>query len=96
MINLLTLSARYPEIMAQVFHSIEIAFREQDKRSTKLDEFLLQDLEMGNLIPEAQQITFKTAVTTLNLAEISLVEFGLETFHLVRSFSFVGDPTFDK
>ena len=93
-INLLTLSARHPEIMAQVFHSIEMAYREDKKTQKKLSDFLVFDTENGELIRLAQQDMFETAVSSLNLADITLAQFGLETFHLVRSFSFVGDPVY--
>ncbi len=94
-INLLTLSARYPEIMAQAFLNIELAFRESEKREGVLGDYLKENLDMGGLISHTQQNSFKTAVDTLKFEEMTLAQFGLETFHLVRSFSFVGDPSYD-
>ncbi|MBE2219955.1 MAG: hypothetical protein IAF02_00355 [Anaerolineae bacterium] len=94
-INLLTLSARHPEIMADVFHSIEMAYSDKEKRTEPLKQFLIPSLGLGKTIPDTQQIAFKTAVTTLDLDDITLAELGLETFHVIRSFSFVGDPTYD-
>ncbi|MFO7679284.1 MAG: P-loop NTPase fold protein [Chloroflexota bacterium] len=91
-INLLALSARYPEIMAQSFANIEAAFR--NGADEPLSAFLVR-------LPAAppvlvQHDAFETAVAALNLADITLKELGLETFHLVRSFSFVGDPAYDQ
>lgn len=88
-ISLLALSARYPEIMAQTFANIEAAFRNGTQEA--LSAFLTRpstDLR--------QHDSFETAVITLELAEITLAELGLETFHLVRSFSFVGDPSYNQ
>jgi O-acetyl-ADP-ribose deacetylase (regulator of RNase III)/flagellin-specific chaperone FliS len=95
-INLLALSACYPEIMSQIFHNIEMAYHEEARNGDTLSSYLEEDLKNGDLIPKTQQVAFKTAVTNLKLDDITLKQFGLSTFHLVRSFSFVGDPTYDK
>ncbi len=92
-INLLTLSARYPEIMAQVFHAIETAYRDEAKQADPLSSYLMPNLTNNKLI--LQQETFKTAVTNLYLDDITLAELSLETFHVIRSFSFVGDPVYN-
>jgi hypothetical protein len=93
-INLLTLSARYPEIMVQVFHNIELAFRDKNKAQEELSMYLITDLTNEAVLPQMEG--FKTAVTNLNFTNITLNSLGLKTFHLVRSFSFVGDPVYTE
>jgi len=94
-INLLTLSARHPEIMAQIFHDIEMAYREERQSSEHLSRFLELKTENEKLSSLAKQEQFETAVTNLKAEDITLAELGLETFHLIQSFSFVGDPTYN-
>jgi hypothetical protein len=93
-INLLTLSARYPEIMAQVFHNIEMAYRDSSKGEDPLSNYLIENLENGGV--QQQMGAYKTAVINLSFNSITLNNLGLSTFHLVRSFSFVGDPVYTE
>lgn len=96
---MLALSAAYPEMMRESFVRMEMGFRD-----AQMGQAIIFD-ELAKLNPD--QTAEKTLSMKLNLFQrdvaafktkdfgnvsLSTLEFG--TFNLIRSFSFVGDPSY--
>lgn len=108
-ISLLALSAAYPEIMREAFAHLESRFRAVEKLDEgSVNDFLAEFGETQALqVQYAWQVErYKADVKALSrvvlieneppvcFGEITLKELTLITLNLVRSFSFVGDPSF--
>lgn len=100
-IGLLALSAAYPEIMREAFVQLDLKYRHLEKSPDPIIDYLsevsvpdhswhyrrfLIDLEALRAV-EVNGEPFSFGQTTL-------ADLKLSTFNLVRSFSFVGDPTY--
>jgi hypothetical protein len=108
-ISMLALSAAYPEIMREAFAHLEARFRSVDRLSEQsVIDFLKEFGETHALqVRYAWQVDrYKADVNALRevvlaedappvcFGEVALQEMTLTTLNLVRSFSFVGDPSF--
>jgi hypothetical protein len=106
-IGLLALSAGYPEIMREAFVQLDTRFRDRDQaQDLKVGQFLssftLAD-RLGSVyawqmdrfradVAALQRVETAPGQPALEFFDVTLDELSLQTFNLVRSFSFVGDP----
>lgn len=103
-IALLALSSSYPEVMREAFVSLEALYRygqEETDLFSALNAVKLPPGTNREIVWQLQK--FKRDVSALrgkasddpeSFGQISLMDFKLSTFNLVRSFSFVGDPLY--
>ena len=97
--GLLALSAAYPEIMREVFVRIDMWFRDEALQKKAVFE-ALSEIQLDNsemTLVRLQWKFFKRDVEALksqDFGQVSFTELEHSTFNLVRSFSFVGDPSY--
>jgi hypothetical protein len=101
---MLALSSAYPEVMREVFVHLEGLYRQNKEQSVLFAELSSIKLPPGSAHDLAWQMQkYKSDVSTLKmmagdeqdkLAQLTLKDFKLSTFNIVRSFSFVGDPMY--
>ncbi len=103
-ISMLALSSAYPEVMREAFVSIENMYRqgrEETDLFTILDGIKFPPGSAREMDWQLQK--YKGDLSTLKtisgpeqdkFCQISLKDFGVSTFNIVRSFSFVGDPVY--
>jgi len=109
-IGLLALSACYPEIMSKVFDELDVKFKDKSKISITFFKYLetcdplINDRNpvhrqlldrLRNDVKALEQVTIKNGGSPLRFFDITLEKFTSATFNLVRSFSFVGDPSYE-
>ena len=114
-LSVLALSARYPDLMREVFDDLDIQFEElkdqlqeikQEEKQQELQKLKLLDSLQNTLVflvkiaeknkekddPHLQREYSRLQHdATILLSEVTLAQFDLETFNLVRSFCFFGD-----
>lgn len=101
---MLALSSAYPEVMREVFVHLEGLYRQGKEQSQLFNELNSIKLPPGSAHDLAWQLQkYKSDVSTLKmmagneqdkLSQLTLKDFQLSTFNIVRSFSFVGDPMY--
>jgi len=106
MLALFALSAGYPEIMRDLFVELDTLYRdpvEIKKPLLEIMEAYIKEVQSANPwqvsrfekdFKALQQVNIKEQPEPLRFFEITLEKLEQPTFNLVRSFSFVGDPTF--
>jgi len=109
MIGFLALSAGYPEIMREAFARLDTKYRDETAMTTTVSKFLKNEFILPDTLQRAfgwQMDRFHNDVTVLAnvkgdgqstealFPDITLAELERQTFNLVRSFSFVGDPSY--
>ncbi len=106
MLGLLALSAGYPEVMREIFAEFELRYRDPLEVKKTVSYFLEEYLQQIKSPNQWQVDRFEKDFRALRdiasddenesfeFFEITMEKFEQVTFNLVRSFSFVGDPTF--
>ena len=98
-VSLLALSARYPEIMRDVFQHVEVRYHMEYNRPNEtsptfndvFSSFIDEDALRNPHRKQNRNDLVKGIDATLPLG-VTLDEMGSRSFSLVRAFSFVGDP----
>jgi hypothetical protein len=101
---MLALSAAYPEVMREAFVQLETLYRQGRVQNALLMELNNVKLPPGSVKEiDWQHEKYKNDIQMLldlepnastYFGQVTLAEFGMTTFNLVRSFSFVGDPVY--
>jgi hypothetical protein len=98
-ISLLALSAAYPEILREAFVQIDMHYRNPSAPDYDISPFLV-GLSWRTSVEDAfawQLSRFRAdldRLTQQGLCQATLTELGEANFNLIRSFSFVGDPSY--
>jgi hypothetical protein len=98
--SLLALSAAYPEIMREIFVELDSYFRSSDPLLKETVIAQLESIKLQNSIETGfawQLALFRRDVKALQskkFGEVPIAEMDQTTLNIVRSFSFVGDPSY--